>query len=160
LTAIFGAFFRLGVTSFGGNTAAWLYRDVVERRRWIDDATFLSGMALGRILPGSSGVSLTVQVGQRLSGAAGAVMAVAGLLSGPLLVVLALAAGWRRIENIAALQAALDGMGAAAVGLTFATGLKLMRRAARDAAPLAIAVVTVIAVGILGWPMVTDGGLF
>ncbi len=154
LRAIFGAFFWLGVTSFGGNTAAWLYRDVVERRRWIDDAAFLPGLALSRILPGSSGVSLTVQIGQRLCGAAGAVTAVVGLLSGPLLIVLGLAAGWRRIEGIAALQAALDGIGAAAVGLTFATGLKLMPRAAPGAAPLAIAVVIVIAVGVLRWPMV------
>ena len=44
--AVLGAFSRLGITSFGGNTAAWLYRDVVERRRWIDDAAFLSGLAL------------------------------------------------------------------------------------------------------------------
>ena len=154
LAAIFGAFFRLGVTSFGGNTAAWLYRDVVERRRWIDDAAFLSGLALSRILPGSSGVGLTVEVGQRLRGAAGAVMAVVGLLSGPLLIVLGLAAGWRRIDGIAALQAVLDGIGAAAVGLTFATGLKLVPRAARRAAPLAIASATVVAVGVLRWPMV------
>jgi chromate transporter len=154
LAAIFGAFFRLGVTSFGGNTAAWLYRDVVERRRWIDDAAFLSGLALSRILPGSSGVGLTIEVGQRLRGAAGAFMAVVGLLSGPLLIALGLAAGWRRIEGIAALQAVLDGIGAAAVGLSFATGLKLMPHAARRAAPLAIASATVVAVGVLRWPIV------
>jgi hypothetical protein len=26
--------------------STWLYLDVVERRRWIDDAAFLSGLAL------------------------------------------------------------------------------------------------------------------
>ena len=36
LPAIFTAFFRLGVTSFGGGTAAWLYRAFVQRRQWID----------------------------------------------------------------------------------------------------------------------------
>jgi chromate transporter len=154
LTAIFGAFFRLGITSFGGNTAAWLYREIVERRRWIDNPGFLSGLAVSRILPGSGGVSLTVQVGQRLRGPAGAVVAVLGLLSGPLVIVLALAAGWRRIEGVAALQAALDGVGAAAVGLTFATGLKLMPRQERRPAPLAVALATMLAVGVLRWPMV------
>jgi chromate transporter len=154
LAAIFGAFFRLGVTSFGGNTAAWLYREVVERRRWIDDAAFLSGLARSRILPGSTGVGLTIEVGQRLRGPAGAVTAVVGLLFGPFLIVLGLAAGSRRIDGIAALQAVLDGTGAAAVGLTFATGLKLMPRAARRATPLAIAAATVVAVGVLSWPMV------
>jgi len=154
LAAIFGAFFRLGVTSFGGNTAAWVYRDIVERRRWIDNAAFLSDVAISRMLPGSGGVSLTVQVGQRLRGAAGAFAAVFGLLSGPFAIVLGLAAGWRRIEGVAALQAVLDGMGAAAVGLTFATGLKLMPRAGRRPAPLAMALATVLAVGVLRWPLI------
>jgi chromate transporter len=154
LAAIFGAFFWLGITSFGGNTAAWLYRDIVERRRWIDNAAFLSGLAVGRILPGSGGVSLTVQVGQRLHGAAGALAAVFGLLSGPFAIVLGLAAGWQRIEGIRPLQAMLDGAGAAAVGLTFATGLKLMPRAGPRAAPLAMALATVLAVGVLRWPMI------
>ena len=154
LPAIFGAFFWLGITSFGGNTAAWLYRCVVERRRWLDDQAFLSGMALSRILPGSSGVGLTVQVGQRLRGAAGAVTAAAGLLSGPLLIVLGLAAGWRRIEGIALFQAVLDGVGSAAVGLTFATGLKLLPRTLRRPLPPLTALVTILAVGVLRWPMV------
>jgi chromate transporter len=78
LPAIFGAFFWLGVTSFGGNTAAWLYHRIVQRRHWITDAEFLSGVALSRIMPGSGGVNLTVQVGQRLRGRAGAVAAVDG----------------------------------------------------------------------------------
>jgi chromate transporter len=153
LAAIFAVFFRLGITSFGGNTAAWLYRDIVERRRWIDDPAFLTGLALSRILPGSGGVSLTVQVGQRLHGAAGAVVAVLGLLSGPLMIVVALAAGWRRLEQVAVLQAVLDGMGAAAVGLTFATGLKLLPSGGR-LAPLAVTLATVVGVGVLRWPLV------
>jgi chromate transporter len=154
LPAIFTAFFLLGVTSFGGNTAAWLYRDIVERRRWIDNPAFLSALAISRILPGSGGVSLTVQVGQRLHGPLGAAAAVLGLLSGPLAIVLLLAAGWRRIAGIGVLQAVLDGIGAAAVGLTFATGIRLLPRAARRPVPLLMAGATVVAVGLLRWPMV------
>src|SRR4051794_18300913 len=91
LSAVFVAFFRLGVVSFGGGTAGWLYREIVERRRWINDAEFLSGAALGRLMPGSGGVNLTVQVGQHLHGGSGALAAVLGLLSGPLAIILALA---------------------------------------------------------------------
>jgi chromate transporter len=152
--AIFAAFFRLGVTSFGGNTAAWLYRDIVEGRRWIDDEAFAAGLALSRILPGSGGVNLTVLVGQRLNGARGAVTAALGLLSGPLAIVVALAVLWRRMEGLAELQAVLDGMAAAAVGLTFATGLKLLPYRERRPAPLAMAVATLVAVGVLRWPLV------
>ena len=119
LPAIFAAFFWLGVTSFGGNTAAWLYHQIVQRRHWVKDTEFLSDVALGRIVPGSGGVNLTVQVGQRLRGGTDAAASVVGLLSGPLVIVLALAAAYTRIGWSPAVHAVLDGIAAAAIGLTF-----------------------------------------
>src|ERR1700745_646668 len=154
LSSIFVAFFRLGVVSFGGGTAGWLYREIVERRRWINDAEFLSGAALGRLMPGSGGVNLTVQVGQHLHGASGALVAVLGLLSGPLAIILALAAGYTKIDQSVALHAVLDGVAAAAIGLTFATGLKLVRFGKESAGPLAVSAATVFSVGLLRWPMI------
>jgi chromate transport protein ChrA len=99
LLTIFAAFYWLGVTSFGGNTAAWVYHRIVQRRHWVTDAEFLSGLALGRIMPGSGGVNLTVVVGQCLRGSAGAAAAVVGLLSGPLFIVVGLAIAYTdRVE--------------------------------------------------------------
>src|SRR5215469_9349639 len=99
LPAIYWAFFWLGITSFGGGTAGWLYRQIVQRRQWIGDTDFLTGAALGRLVPGSGGVNLTVQVGQKLRGSPGAVAAVFGLLSGPFVIVLALAAAYARVSQ-------------------------------------------------------------
>jgi len=153
LARIFAAFFWLGVTSFGGNTAAWLHHRIVQRRHWVTDAQFLAGIALGRIMPGSGGVNLTVQVGQRLRGGAGAATAVVGLLSGPLVIVVAIAAAYTRGGWSPAVHAMLDGIAAAAIGLTFATGLKLLPRAPAGLGPLAVTLATVLCVGILRWPM-------
>ena len=153
LLAIFAAFFWLGVTSFGGNTAAWLYHQILQSRHWVTDAEFLSDVALGRIAPGSGGVNLTVQVGQRLRGGAGAAAAVIGLLSGPLVIVLALAAAYTRIGWSPAVHAVLDGIAAAAIGLTFATGLKLLPSGSARLGPLAVTLATVLCVGVLRWPM-------
>src|SRR5579863_4336856 len=94
LARIFLAFLRLGCTSFGGGTAGWLYREMVLKRRWLDDATFLSDFALGQAIPGSNGVKLTVQIGQRLHGAAGAIVALVGLLAGPFAIVLAIGSAY------------------------------------------------------------------
>jgi chromate transporter len=154
LSAIFIAFFRLGVVSFGGGTAGWLYREIVERRRWIDDTEFLSGAALGRLMPGSGGVNLTVQVGQILHRGSGSLAAVLGLLSGPLAIILALAAGYTRTNQSVILHAVLDGVGAAAIGLTFATALKLVRFGRASAGSLAVTAATVLSVGVLRWPMI------
>src|SRR5215470_12680610 len=153
LFMIFAAFFWLGVTSFGGNTAAWVYNQIVQHRHWVTDAEFLSDVALGRIVPGSGGVNLTVQVGQRLRGAAGAVAAVVGLLSGPLVIVLAFAVIYTRIGWSPAVHAVLDGIAAAAIGLTFATGLKLLPSGSARLGPLAVTLATVLCVGVLRWSM-------
>jgi chromate transporter len=154
LPALFLAFCRLGLMSFGGGTAGWLYREIVERRRWIRDMEFLSGAALGRLMPGSGGVNLTVQVGQQLRGGKGAISAVAGLLSGPFVVVLVLAAGYSRFNQNIVLHAVLDGLAAAAIGLTFATGIKLTQFNWANAGRLAITAATALCVGILRWPMI------
>lgn len=154
LPAIFAAFFRLGVTSFGGGTAGWLYREIVERRHWIGGGDFLSAAGLSHIMPGSGGVNLTVQVGLHLRGGPGAVAAVLGLLSGPLAIVLVLAVVYARIGHSATIHSVLDGIAAGAIGLTFATGLKLVEFSRANAVPLAVMAATVLCVGVLRWPLI------
>ena len=153
LPRIFAAFLWLGCTSFGGGTAGWLYREIVLKRRWIDEATFLADLALGQAIPGSNGVKLTVQIGQRLRGAAGAVIALIGLLAGPFVIVLAIGAAYAGFGEHRILQQMLDGVAAAVIGLTFATGLHSMTQSRPGLAGLALAAATVLCVGILRWPM-------
>ena len=110
-------------------------------------------LALRQAVPGSTGVNLTVLIGQRLHGAAGASVALIALLAGPFVIVLAIAAvygGWG--EN-ALLHAMLDGVAAAVIGLTFATGLRGLFLGTPGPAAVAVAATTVLCVGILRWPM-------
>ena len=151
---IFAAFLRLGCTSFGGGTAAWLYREMVLRRGWIDDQTFLAMLALGQVMPGSNGVKMTVLIGQRLRGAPGAAAALVGLLSRA---VRDRAGGRRALCRARRARICcttmLDGVAAAVIGLTFATGLRSVAQRRPRPAALAIAAVTVLCVGVLRWPM-------
>jgi len=89
-----------------------------------------------------------------LRGGTGALAAVLGLLSGPLAIVLALAIGYTKIGQSATLHAVFDGVAAPAIGLTFATGLKLVQFRMASAGPLAITLATVLCVGVLRWPMI------
>jgi chromate transporter len=153
LAPIFLAFLRLGGTSFGGGTAGWLHREMVLRRGWLDDRTFLALLAVVQVMPGSNGVNLTVLVGQHLRGAAGAVASLSGLLAAPFAIVLAIGALYLRVGEHAVVQAMLDGVAAIVIGLTFATGLGSLARGAASAASWAVAAVTVLCIGILRWPM-------
>lgn len=154
LGAIFAAFFMIGTTSFGGGSAGWIHREIVMRRRWVDDSEFLATLALGQAMPGANGIKTAALIGDRLHGAAGAATAVFAMLSGPFAIILALGAAYSRFGGQPLLHTVLDGIAAAAIGLTFATGLRGLAQGAPGPLPLAIAAATVLCVGILRWPMV------
>lgn len=153
LAAIFGAFFRLGCTSFGGGTGAWVYREMVQRRAWVDERVFLTDMALGQSLPGANGIKMAVLVGRRLKGGAGALTAAFALLVGPLAIILAISALYGRLGDHRSVHAVLDGVAAGVVGLSLASGVTAIARGATEPAAIAVAALTVLFVGVLGWPM-------
>ena len=154
LWAILVAFLRLGCTSFGGGTAAWLHREFVLRRRWLDDRTFLAAFALNQTLPGSNGVKQAVLIGAHLRGAPGAAVALFGLLAGPFVIVLAVAALYAGLIQHKIVHDMLDGVAAAVIGLTFATGLRSGAHGAPGAVAWVIVAVTVLCIGVLGWPLI------
>ena len=153
LGRILAAFLWLGGTSFGGGTAGWLYRELVLRRRWIDDREFLAMLGIGQIMPGSNGIKMTVLIGQHLRGACGAAVALLGLLAIPFAVVLAIGTLYAGLGGQSHVHAMLDGVAAAVIGLTFATGLRSLTEGAPGAASVAIAAITVLCVGVLRWPI-------
>ena len=154
LITIFVAFLRLGCTSFGGGTAGWLHREIVLRRRWLDDPTFLVMLTIGQALPGSNGIKLTVLIGQHLRGVAGAAVALGGLLAGPFAIVLAIAGVYAGLTGQKTLHDMLDGVAAAVIGLTFATGLRSVVHGAPEPIAWLIAAMTVLCVGVLHWPLI------
>ncbi len=64
--AVFLAFLRLGLTSFGGPVAhlGYFRADLVARRRWLDEATYADLIALCQFLPGpaSSQVGIAIEM--------------------------------------------------------------------------------------------------
>ncbi len=154
LPAIFSLFFQIGSMSFGGGLAAWLYREVVERRGWLNPTDFLSGLALSQVLPGINTANLSIYIGQRLRGVPGAIIALLGLLFAPFFIIIGLAAVYAQIDSISWAHNFLCGVATAAVGLVLSVALKAIRHTMRGIAPMAILAVIVVTVGMLHWPMV------
>lgn len=71
--ALFVAFARIGLTSFGGGLSGRMMRDFVHERRWLDEEAFLNGLALSQALPGVNVKNLAIWIGYRLAGWRGAV---------------------------------------------------------------------------------------
>jgi chromate transporter len=154
LASLYAVFFRLGLVSFGGGMSAWLYRETVEVRRWVTPDVFLAGFALGQILPGINSTNVTIYIGQRLRGVPGAAAALAGLLSGPFVIVLAVGATYHYLLQVPGFEAAMTGVAAVAVGMLLRLGVVLARRAPWNPVPVAVMAATFVAVYILNWPLV------
>ena len=158
LTALFMAFVSIGMSSFGGGLTAWVRREVVHRRGWLDDQQFLSGYALSQLVPGATNVNLAVFIGAQMRGPPGALACFAGLLAPPVALMMVLAAayfGMRGLPGGTSVSIALSGMGAVAIGLNLGTGIQLARRGIRRVVPALIAAIVALSIGVLGFPLIT-----
>jgi len=72
---LFLCFLYMGLVGFGG-VLPWARRVLVEQRKWLSSEEFAEALSLGQILPGPNVVNLSIMVGRRFHGAAGAVLAV------------------------------------------------------------------------------------
>lgn len=143
LTDLFVSFTLLALQGFGGVLAV-VQRELVEKKRWMTREEFVEEWAVAQIMPGPNVVNLSLMIGHRYFGLRGAMAALAGMLTVPLLVVLLLALVYAQFAGNSGVAGALRGMGAVAAGLIAATGLKLM--GALKTHPLGLPICIVLAV--------------
>lgn len=124
LTDLFISFTILALQGFGGVLAV-VQREMVERKKWLTPEEFIEDWAVAQIMPGPNVVNLSLMIGDRYFGLRGALVALAGMLCLPLLVVLGLALLYAQYGSHPGVSGALRGMAAVTAGMIAATGLKL-----------------------------------
>jgi chromate transporter len=154
LVQILLSFSLISLYGFGG-VLAWTRRMMVEERRWMTSAEFNDAYALCQFLPGPNIVNLSVVFGSRVRGAAGAAMALSGLLLPPVAIVSLLGLLYARFGELSAVGHLLSGVVPAAAGLLIATVAKMAGPMLRDwrNPGLVVGAAAFIAVGPLGWPL-------
>ncbi len=155
-TDLFVSFTLLALQGFGGVLAV-VQRELVEKKRWMTREQFVEDWAVAQIMPGPNVVNLSLMIGGRYFGLAGALAGLAGMLTAPLCVVLILAVAFGGVSDLAWAQGALRGMGAVSAGLIAAVGLKLISalRFNPMGMPvcLALAAASFVGVGVMRWPL-------
>lgn len=121
---LFWSFTWLALQGFGGVVAV-VQRELVEKKRWMTNEEFLEDWAVAQVMPGPNVVNLSIMIGDRHFGLRGAVAALAGMLTFPLAVALAVVLVYAQWASHPATAGALRGMGAVAAGLIGGMGLKL-----------------------------------
>ncbi len=141
LSELFQVFGRIGLLSFGGPAAqiSLMHQELVERRPWLDEQTYLRALSLCMLLPGPEAMQLATYAGWRLRGVAG------GLIAGALFVlpgacVIAVLMGlYAAYGNLPLVQAGFLGVKATVIVIVLQALRNLARKALTDAHHRAIA---------------------
>ncbi|RXF75870.1 chromate transporter, partial [Desulfovibrio sp. DS-1] len=118
LRDLFLTFMRLGATAFGGPAMLPVVRaQVVERKGWMDEATFRSGVALCQAVPGATVMQVASYVGLRLRGTPGMLAGFFGFTLPAFLMITVLSAMYWKNHELPAVMAAFIGLKAVTVAL-------------------------------------------
>ncbi|MDX6556579.1 MAG: chromate transporter [Miltoncostaeaceae bacterium] len=132
---------KLGMISFGGPAGqiAIMHEELVERRRWISERRYLHALNFCMALPGPEAQQLATYVGYSMHGVRGG-LAAGGLFVLPSFVLLcALSAVYAAYGEVAVVDGAVRGLGAAVVALILAAVVRIGGRVIRTPAALVLA---------------------
>jgi len=131
----------------------WVRRMAVEQRRWLTAAEFSGMLGLCQFLPGGNVMNVTVALGARFHGAAGAATAFTGLMAAPVVSVIAMGVVYDRYGELPVVRHAFAGLAAAASALVLANALKIAAPLRSMPIGIGIALATFIAIAVLRLPL-------
>ncbi len=154
LLDLYLGFAQIAVSAFGG-ALPWARRILVEDRGWLSGEDFTDLLALCQFLPGPNVVNLSIAVGARFRGAAGAAAAFLGLMATPVVLITALGLLYLKFGQIESLRGVFSALGASAAGLVIATAAKMAEPFVRSRPVTAIPVIVAgfVLAGLLGWSL-------
>ena len=120
-------FLKLGTIGFGGPVAlvGYMYKDLVENRKWISEEEYKQGLALAQLAPGPLAAQLGIYLGfvhYRILGAT--LVGFAFVLPSFIMVVL-LGVVYQLYGGLSWIQAMFYGVGAAVIGIIALSSYKL-----------------------------------
>lgn len=128
LLKLFWLFAILSMLAFGGGAGVMpdMQRAAVETYHWMSAQEFLGMFAISRAAPGP-GSLIVLLIGQKAAGLPGAAVSFVAMFLPSCLLVHALARFWHRADQAAWREVVERALAPVAIGLTFASGLALMR---------------------------------
>ncbi len=143
LLQLIALFTGLSMLAFGGGAGVIpdMQRAAVEQHHWLTAREFLDMFAISRAAPGP-GSLIVALIGLKAAGMAGAAVSFAAMFAPSCLAVHIVARYWHRAARFAWRAVVERALAPVAVGLTFASGLSLMRGTEHGWLPWAITIVS------------------
>jgi chromate transporter len=147
---VFKVFLKLGLTSFGGPIAhlGYFRTELVERRRWLDERSYVDLVALGQFLPGPASSEVGIALGQLRAGYAGALAAWTAFTLPSAIMLVLFAYGVAALGDAAG-SGWLHGLKVVAVAVVAQAVLGMMRTLAPDRQRASLAVASAVIVSLV-----------
>ncbi len=112
-SALFWAFFRVGIFGFGGGPAMipLVRAEVVTRHKWLTDEEFADVLAIGNTLPGPIATKMPGYIGYRVAGVSGCIAAVIAVILPMIVAMIVMLGIFSRYRDVAWIR----GMGQAVI---------------------------------------------
>lgn len=152
LLRLFGAFFKIGLFTFGGGYAMLplIEREILGHPRWgIERREFLDLLTLAQTAPGPIALNTAVFIGYKTRGYAGAVATTLGIIVPSFVIILLIALFFADIRHNPVVDAAFKGMRPAVVALIIGPVLSLAK--GMHWAMMGVIALSALAVWGLGW---------
>ncbi len=150
----FRVWLRVAALSFGGPAGqiAVMHRIVVEEKRWIGEARFLHALGYCTLLPGPEAQQLATYIGWLMHRTAGGVMAGTLFVLPGFVSILALSLVYAAYGGVGAVAAMFYGLKSAVLAIVLQAVLRVGRKALRNRAMAALAVLAFAALFLFATP--------
>lgn len=140
LLALFLAFARVGVMTFGGGYAMIpiLEREIVDRHGWASSEELMDYYAVGQCTPGIIAVNTATFIGQKTAGTLGGIAATLGVVFPSLVIICVIAGILTNFADIPAVKSAFAGIRVCVCVLIFNAVVKLWKSAVPDKGALCL----------------------
>ena len=140
LFALFIAFARVGVMTFGGGYAMIpiLEREIVDKHSWASSEELMDYYAVGQCTPGVIAVNTATFIGQKCAGTVGGVVATLGVVFPSLVIICVIAGILTNFADSPAVKSAFAGIRVCVCVLIFNAVVKLWKSAVPDKGALCL----------------------
>jgi chromate transporter len=149
---LFAGFFMVGVCGFGG-VLPWARRMIVEQRKWLTPVEFTEILSLCQFLPGGNIMNLTIALGSRFRGPAGALGCFLGLMTAPVAIVIGLGVVYDQYAAYPPVRRAFVALAAAAAANLLAAAWKIAQPLRGRTLAIGVAVCTFVVIAVLRVPL-------
>ena len=148
LLTLFGLFFKIGITTFGGGYAMlpMLERELVTNRKYVSMEEIMDYFAVGQCTPGVIAVNTATFIGYKKKGILGGIFATLGVITPSIIIITLLASILSFLAGNKIIEHAFAGISVAVCALIVQAILKLSKSSIKDIFTAIVAAVSFVLV--------------